>query len=132
MRHRTATQSTSKRRGVSVVEMAFCAPILFFVVFSAVEFAQVNMIRNSADNAAYEGARKGALPGSTSAEAKQAAESALTAIGIQATASVTNSSSEVTVTVSVPLQNNFWVVPKFFVDSTLVRSCTLQVERTSR
>jgi Flp pilus assembly protein TadG len=123
------------RRGATVVEMAICAPVLFALVFGAVEFAQVNMIRNSAANAAYEGARAGVTPGATATSAANTARDALTDVGIRGSAvTVTPSdltgAQTVTVTISVPLNQNFWTVPKFFGGATLTRSCTLQIERT--
>ncbi|MCA9068552.1 MAG: pilus assembly protein, partial [Planctomycetaceae bacterium] len=37
---------TNSRPGVTVVEFALVAPLLFLVIFGAIEFSQVNMIRN--------------------------------------------------------------------------------------
>jgi Flp pilus assembly protein TadG len=125
------------RRGATVVEMAICAPVLFALVFGAVEFSQVNMIRNSADNAAYEGARAAVTPGATAASARKTAKDELTNLGIRgATVTVTPSdltgADTVTIDISVPLNKNFWTVPKFFKNITLNRTCTLQIERTGR
>jgi Flp pilus assembly protein TadG len=115
--------------------MAICAPVLFALVFGAVEFAQVNMIRNSAENAAYEGARAGVTPGATATSARNKARTELKNLGIRgSTVTVTPSdltgAQTITVQVSVPLNSNFWTSPKFFGGSTLTRSCTLQIERT--
>ncbi len=55
----------SQRKGVTAVEFAFVAPIIFALFIGAIEITRLNFIRNSAANAAYEGARKAVTPGST-------------------------------------------------------------------
>ena len=50
------------------MEVAFCLPLLFFFFLSALEFARVNMIRQTVENAVYEGSRRGVVPGATADE----------------------------------------------------------------
>ena len=53
-----------------------------FFFFAAFEFCRVAMIRHTVDNAVYEGARIGIIPGATSTEAEDEAARILTTIGI--------------------------------------------------
>ena len=70
---RTATsppQPSHDRTAAVVVEFAICAPILFLFFFASLEFSRVNMIRQSVENAVYEGARRGIVPGATAANCR--------------------------------------------------------------
>ena len=95
-----------------------------------VEMTRLNFIRHSAANAAYEGARKSIVPGSTSAEASAEALRLMNAVGVgnSVTATVTSTSTSMTVTVSVPVNKNAWGVGKFSSGMTVTQSCTLTRE----
>lgn len=127
---------SSPRRGALTVEFALVAPLVFLVVFGAVEFARLNMLVNSMENAAYEGARRGIVPGATVAAVKAQAEQILQAVGaVSATVTVspaviTNQTPYVTVTIQLPLNDNAWVSPRFTKNAILTRSCTLNRETT--
>jgi len=45
------------RRGATTVEFAITAPVFFLFLLAAFEFGWLNVIRHTADNAAYEAAR---------------------------------------------------------------------------
>lgn len=128
-------QTTKQRRGVTSVEFAVVAPILFLFVFSAIEFNRMNMIRHTANNAAYEAARRSMVPGGTSGEATDFANRMLATLGIKnSTVAISpdpieESTALVNVTVSVPLNENAWF-SRFGRDKTIVSSCTLMTERT--
>ena len=117
------------------VEVALSLPVLLLVMFACVEFGRLNMLRITAENACYEGARRAAVPGSTSGEAESVAQSILNVASARnATITVTpaainDSTREVTVLVEIPLAANAWVTPKFTGTKTLARSCTLSRER---
>lgn len=49
------------RNGIAAVEMAFVAPFVFLLVFGAVEFARIMMVRQALTNAAREGCRHACL-----------------------------------------------------------------------
>ncbi len=123
------------RKGASLVEFALTVPILFLVMFAAIEFSRVNTIRHSVANAAYEGARRGIVPGASAADARGAALSILTAVCVREAEVKVNPSvidadtSEITVTIDVPLNQNGWITPKFFGDDILQSSCTLAREQ---
>jgi Flp pilus assembly protein TadG len=123
------------RAAVVVVEFAICAPILFLVFFASLEFARVNMIRQSIENAVYEGARRGIVPGATAQNCRDAAQLVLNSIStrdaqITVTPSlITKDTTEITVSVAVPVNTNSWVVPVFFGDKTISGAMTLRRER---
>lgn len=50
-----------QRNGIAAVEMAFVAPFVFLLVFGAVEFARIMMVRQALTNAAREGCRHACL-----------------------------------------------------------------------
>jgi Flp pilus assembly protein TadG len=123
------------RAAAVVTEFAICAPLLFFFFFAALEFSRVNMIRQSVENAVYEGARRGIVPGATAANCRTSAQAVLNGISANgATITVTPSTivkdtPEVTVAVSVPVNNNSWVTPLFFAGRTITSQMTLRRER---
>src|SRR3978361_967173 len=107
------------RRGVAVVEFALTAPIFFLFVLAAFEFGWTNVLRHTADNAAYEAARAAMVPGATAAEATAKANSILGIVRaknakVTVTPSViTPSTTEITVDVDVPMGSNALVLPRF-------------------
>jgi Flp pilus assembly protein TadG len=123
------------RKGAVLVEFALCAPILFFFFFTAFEFSRVNMIRQSIENAAYEGSRRGIVPGATAQVCKNAAQVVLNSISARfATVTVSPpvigpNTEEVTVRIDVPINENSWVAPFFFKDMIVSTSMTMQRER---
>lgn len=125
------------RRGAATVEFAMTVPILFLLVFGAIEICRLNIMRHTAENAAYEGARRAIVPGATAAQAQQAASNILSIVGVSGAdvavsvtpAVIADETSEVTVTVEIPVGNHGWLVPTFTNGLTLRRSCTLLRER---
>jgi hypothetical protein len=98
---------------------------------------RVNTIVNSSENAAYEGARTGIVPGATAADAIAAAQSTLNVIGTRNAVvsvepeTITSDTEEITVTVQVPLDDNSFIAPRFFLGKTLTKACTLSREVVS-
>lgn len=119
------SKSSKPRRGVLTVEMAICIPIVFLILLGAIEFSRMNMLRNSIDNAAYEGARRGVVPGATATDCLNTAVSVLNAVGTKsASVSVAppiidDNTTQVTVTISVPLSSNSWGPARFLGGVTL-------------
>lgn len=131
------TREAEARRGAITVEFAIVAPLVFLVVFASVEFARVNMLLNSMENAAYEGARRAIIPGATVAHARAEAQEVLDAVGaVKPTIEVSpsplaSSTPDVTVKIKVSLGDNAWVLPGFTGALQIERSCTLSREQTS-
>jgi Flp pilus assembly protein TadG len=126
------------RRGAAAVEFAITAPIFFLFLLGAFEFGWLNVMRHTADNAAYEAARTVIVPGATAAEAIAKANAILNAVGARGAkinitpADITNSTTQVTVAVDVPMSSNALVVPRFTSTTTLHSSSTLRTERATQ
>ncbi len=133
--HSVRQTARAKRRGATLVEFAITAPILFLFIFSGIEFARVNVLRNTVSNAAFDGARRGIIAGASVADCVQEANVSLNAVAA-ATSTVTvtpdpltNYDDTVTVRVDVPLTaDNLFLVSRFFLGDTLSKSVTLERE----
>jgi Flp pilus assembly protein TadG len=134
-RHQRISRRRTTRSAAVVVEFAICAPILFMLFFASLEFSRVNMIRQSIENAVYEGARRGIVPGATAADCRNAAQAVLNSVFARAaTVSITptvitDDTSDVTVAISVPVNSNSWVIPRFFANRTISGAMTMKRER---
>lgn len=123
------------RRGAAAVEFALCFPVVLLIFLASFEFCRANMIRHTADNAAYEGARRAIVPGATAADAENAARKMMAVVGAkEATFDVDppvidDDTPEVTVTVTVPLDANGFVAPMFLKGKTVTSGFTLARER---
>ncbi|BBO30508.1 TadE family protein [Lacipirellula parvula] len=117
--------------GATAVEFAIVAPIFFTLVLASLEFGRVNMIRHTADQAAYEAARHAMVPGATAAEATAKATSMLKIVGARdAKIKVVGPTDDtVTVTIDIPMLNNGWITPKFSKTKTIHATSTLKTER---
>ena len=130
------SSSPGTRRGAVTVEFALVIPLLISLVFTGIEFARVNMIRNSIENAVYEGARRGVVPGATAAECADVVQEQLDLLGLTgATIQITpdpiqSSTTSVSAGVSVPITvQNGYVTPRFYLGRTLDTEITLKRER---
>jgi len=127
-------RQSAPRRGAALVEFAIAAPIAFLLFFAAIDFCRLSMLTHTAEQAAYEGARRASIPGATAKLAKQAAQSELDRLGVrQATVNVTpgtitSATESVTVEVIVPLTNNAWVSPQVLHNAVIRRKSTLSRE----
>lgn len=96
--------------------------------------SRLNAVRNTADNAAYEGARRAILPGATRRKVVREARSILNADSIRRAKItmdppvVTSATERVTVTVEVDMNRNSWVAPIYAKDVKIRRACTLSRE----
>jgi Flp pilus assembly protein TadG len=122
-------------RGAVTVELALTIPILFTMVFASIEFGRAFLILNTAENAAYEGARRGIVPGATAADCQTVARQVIGAVGTQNVtvqvdpATIQLNTPEVEVTVSVPVDGNGYMFPIFLSGRTLVGKCRLTREK---
>ena len=122
------------RRGAAMVEMAITSGLAFFFFFAALEFCRVSMIRHSVENALYEGARHGIVPGATESEIQNTARSVLNRIGVSgATINVSprniqNSTPEVSVRIRLPLDRGLFAPALFFAGKSLDRTLVMQRE----
>lgn len=112
------------RRGATVVEFAVVAPLLFLLIFAALEFGRVVMVQQIITNAAREGARRGILEQTTVSEVKTTVIDYLADCSITgATVSVSPDDlgkagfgDPVTVTVTVSYDQISWLPSPQFTD----------------
>jgi Flp pilus assembly protein TadG len=120
-----------QRRGATLVEFAICLPVLLVMVLGSVELCRLNMLRHGATQAAYEAARRGMVPGATAAQVRTTASDLLNALMVSgytvdiSPSTISQTTPQVTVTITVPLAQNSWVAPYFCTASTMVRSFTI-------
>ena len=136
MRRNTQQRATSRRRrGATTVEFAICCPILFLFTFASLEFSRVNMIRQTVENSVYEGCRRGIVPGATAEDVEDATQLVLNTISTQNAeitvepTVITEDTTDVTVSVEVPINDNCWVAPFFFADKRVDSTLTMRRER---
>jgi Flp pilus assembly protein TadG len=124
------------RRGATAVEFALTAPLFFMFLLAAFEFGWLNVIRHTADNAAYEAARAAMVPGATAAEATTKANNLLNIVGARSAqitvtpTELTPETDQVTVTIDVPMSQNGLIVPRFTSATTIHCTSTLRTERS--
>ncbi|MEZ6130641.1 MAG: pilus assembly protein [Planctomycetaceae bacterium] len=123
------------RRGATAVEFAIVAPLFFLLLFAAIEFSVLSTIRNTCNNAAYEGARKIVIPGAVAATAQTEAENIMAIIGVTnltvtvTPAVITDLTRDVTVRIDVPYAQNAILLPMFTSGLVISSEVTLRTER---
>jgi Flp pilus assembly protein TadG len=125
------SRSAVNRDGATAVEFAITAPILFLFLFAALEFGRYNMIQQTANNAAFEAARACIVPGAAASNGQTAGLNVLKAVGLKGgtvsinPATITNTTTQVTATVTIPVTSNLWTAPVFCKSSSTTKICTL-------
>jgi Flp pilus assembly protein TadG len=131
----TTQKNREQRSGATAVEFAITAPVFFLFLLAAFEFGWLNVIRHTADNAAYEAARSVIVPGATSAEAQSKAKKLLKIVGARGSKitispdPVTTATEAVTVSIEIPMKKNGLIVPRFTGKTKIIASSTLRTER---
>ena len=130
------SSNVMNRTGASAVEFAMIAPLIFLLLFGGIEFIRGNIVRHTANNAAYEAAREVITPGANINEAISKAEQILALAGI-AGATVVITPNEITegtrfvsATVSIPMDVNSWGVGRLLAGKTLSSNVELRTERS--
>lgn len=114
-----ARSHARRRRGALTVEFALVAPLTFLVFFASFEFSRMNMVRHTVDIAAYEGARRGIVPGATAADVTARVNQVLGQVSIGNTqvtvtpATIDNRTPQVTVHVEADMDSNGFLAAKF-------------------
>lgn len=124
------------RRGAAVVEFAVVANTLFLVIFTCVEFSRLNLIRNTAQNSAYYGARAAMVSGATSQEAIDTAKTLLDAIGAKGVTvtvndgtAISSTTEKISVKVEVEYNKNAFFAPLFIPNHKFVATSNIKAER---
>ncbi len=129
------TNHFRERRGAIIVEFAICAPLFFLVVLALFEFSWLNVVRHTADNAAYEASRVAMVPGATANEAIAEAERIMGVVGTRGAtvtvepATILPETNQVTVRVAVPIDQNALLAPRFVGGRRIETKSTLRTER---
>ncbi|MCA9193613.1 MAG: pilus assembly protein [Planctomycetales bacterium] len=114
------------RRGAVTVEFAVTAPILFLLLVGSLELGHANMVFNTVESAAYEGARAGIVIGAQKKDCTLAAEAVLKAAGVRnASIQVSMTSLTTQVSIKVPYKSNTVVTPFFSKGLVVERACEL-------
>ena len=77
------SKNGKRNLGSVCVEFALVSPIFFLIIFASIEFARVHMIQSAAENACFEGARRGIVPGATAETCREQCEEILRIAGVQ-------------------------------------------------
>jgi Flp pilus assembly protein TadG len=132
MRHQAGrSRCAAKHRGVSAVEFALTAPILFLFLFATLEFGRYNMILQTTNEAAFEAARACIVPGAAASDGETAGRNIINAAGLSGgtvtinPATITTTTPQVTATVTVSITSNLWTSALFCKSGTTTKSCTL-------
>lgn len=138
MIRRLTTPGCKHRRGATTVEMALTVPILFLLVFGAIEFSRAHMLQHTAEIAVTEAARQAIVPGATADDCRNTCLNELSIIGISTAtvdidpAVIQDDTPQVTVSVMVPVSEvNNLILPNWFYENTLSKSVTMQREGMS-
>ncbi len=128
----TSTPRQSKQRsGATIVEFAVTLPILILFLFAFFEIAHALMIDSVVENAAYEGVRRGIIPGASSDSVEKAAQDVAIASSLKSVNvfvepnSIGPDTERITVTVSAPLKSNGLLIGTFLGNTMLKRSATM-------
>jgi Flp pilus assembly protein TadG len=118
------------RRGAVTVEFALVVPVILLLFFAALELASMNYARHTIGFAAYEGARRVAIPGGTEADATAEAtrQMRLVGLGKDAEITVTQTVTQVTVNIRLPSSGFSWSPVGFFANYAIRERCTLRKE----
>jgi Flp pilus assembly protein TadG len=118
------------RFGATTVEFAFVLPVILTMFLGAIEITRLNFLRQTALNAAYEGARACVVPGATTADGQAEAMRLLTAVRAHrgATVNINMQQSIVNVTITIPISQNSWGVGRFATNANIVRNFSLKRE----
>lgn len=127
-------KSLRSRVAAATVEFALCAPVFFFLLFGGIELSRVNMLIHTVESALLQGARRGIIPGATADQCRQAAQDVLN-IGRVRTSTITISptvitenTTSVSITISVPLEPNGYQASSVFIGNTISRTTQLNRE----
>ncbi len=125
-----------KRIGATAVEFALCAPLLFVVTLGCIEMTRYNLVKNVANQAAFEAARIGVKPGATVQEIIDEARFQMKYVCENCTVDVTpsvidSSTDEITVVIQVDIREQGWVTPQYFDDPILEAAFTIKRDNVS-
>ncbi len=110
------------------VEMALVIPTILLFFFGLWEWSRVEMMKHVSQNACFEGARLGTLPGYSEKEIETKVIEILDLYmikGAKANASYDPATGASTVSVAIPVDANFTLGMAFFKGKSITSSMTL-------
>ncbi len=126
------------RAGTSMMEFAITAPVLLTFVFSSMEFCRMSLIRNLAQDAAYDACRYAMVEGATATEARNKANEILNVIGTQDAVVVINDGQEfgtstktIKVDITIPMEKNALILKYMFTNRNIRATISMNMERYS-
>lgn len=125
---RRPTQLRNSRNGALTIEMAFVVPVVLLFFFGLWEWSRVEMIKHVSQNACFEGARLGTLPGYSESDTESKVLQVLNGYlikGATADASFEPGTGTSAVSVSIPIDANFTLGRAFFKGKTITAGMTL-------
>ena len=105
-------------------------PIVLLLFTATIEFSRIIMLRHTLDNAAYEAARAGVVPGATAALVREKADDILhvtRATGYTVDVfpeEITDETSQISVMIHLPVASNGYGISHFFRKAELVSKAT--------
>lgn len=128
------------RRGATLVEFAFVAPVFFLLVLGIFEFGRAMMVQALLTCAAQQGARAGSLDGAQNSDVSTAVNNYLSDGGISgATSTVSpsppssaNPGQDVKVTVSIPYSSISWLPAPTYLNNTTLSSTAIVQRETGQ
>lgn len=108
-----------QRKGASAVEFALVFPLVLMFFTGLIAFSQAILLRDTAQHAAYEGARKGMTIDATNEEVVAETIEFLRVMriknpSVQVTPAIITSTTEnVSVTIRIPFRDNAWIAAGF-------------------
>ena len=107
---------------------------LLLSALRGIELSRVNMLIHTVESALLQGARRGIIPGATADQCRQAAQDVLN-IGRVRTSTITvtpgvitENTTSVSITISVPLEPNGYQASSVFIGKTINRTTQLNRE----
>lgn len=127
MKRQRIGRRPQSRTGATVVEFAAVAPIIFSVFLGSVELANLNFLRNMANDAAFQVARAAIVPGADANDIGADAVDNLAAMGIEDVSIVTSevAGNLISVAVTIPVDPNSWGFAKLAIGESIVQTCEL-------
>ncbi|ADB19158.1 TadE family protein [Pirellula staleyi DSM 6068] len=125
---------SSQRRATATVELAICLPVLVTLIFGALEAAKAIHLQQTATIVAYEVAQAATASGGTSTSAMSQGTSLFTSRSIvggsinisPAVTNLTAAGTNITVTASIPVNQNSYAFAYIFSGRTLSATVVMQ------
>ncbi|MGB7343548.1 MAG: TadE family protein [Pirellulaceae bacterium] len=128
--------NNASRRGVAVVELAVCLPVIVFLLLATIEACVMLQIQQNAAITAYEGARIGIMPGADASVVQLQCGMLLDDRGIENYTILTSPSDlssmevgdQLTVTVEIDCSANSVIGGTFIDGKTISESVVMKAE----